>query len=144
MSVGIKERGEFELLDIGCAGTLTTSSLCGICLIPFSCQLKSVIARLGTAGGTQATIVDVLKNGVSIFNPATKINFAAKSATPTYGAFTATTIPFAKGDILKAVVTQVGSANAPADLGLAVVVQRGRACYVYGSPATDTIGYEAE
>jgi len=87
MSVKLKGRAEFEDFAAGCAGTLTTSSLCGIELVPFPCELKGIMARLGTAGGTQATIVDILKNGTTIFASG-KVNFATSSATPTYGPLT--------------------------------------------------------
>ena len=129
MSIDVQHRNEFEDTDVGCAGTLTTSSNCGIELIPFNVQLKGVMARLGTAGGTQATIVDLQLSHAggafaSIFSGATKINFATSSQTPTYGALTNNPPTFVKGDILKVVVTQVGSTPAPADLALALLFAR--------------------
>jgi len=144
MSICLKERGEFEDFGAGSPGTLTTSAVCGIYCIPFACQLKGVLARLGAAGGTQATIVDVQKNGSSIFSGGTKINFAASSTTPTYGALTTNPTQFAKGDVVKIVVTQVGSTPAPADLALALNIQRLRGVYVVGGMVTDTLGLENE
>lgn len=149
MSIRLKERAEFEDTDMGVVGTLTTGSLAGIQMIPFPLQLKGVLARLGTAGGTQATIVDLQKSSqggafASIFSGATKINFATSSQTPTYGALTTNPTVFAKGDLLKAVVTQVGSVPAPADLGLAINLQRFKGSGVAAAQNNDSLGPEAE
>jgi hypothetical protein len=141
--IGLKSRYEFEDFSAGCPGTLTTSSLCGIYVVPFACQLKGVLARLGTAGGTQATIVDIQKNGSSIFSGATKVNFAASSQTPTYGALSVNPTTFVKGDILKIAVTQVGSTPGPADLALGINLQRLRGSFV-SAMVIDGVGPEAE
>jgi hypothetical protein len=119
--IGMKETGEFPILN-GVSGNLTTSSVSGPYLNPFGdvLALKGVIARLGTAGGTQATIVDILKNGTTIFASG-KINFATSSTTPTYGPLTTNPTTFAKGDELKVTVTQVGSGAAPADLAFGLL-----------------------
>ena len=142
--IRLNERNEFEVPDAGSAGTLTTSTICDCFVAPFPCLLKGVLGRLGTAGGTQATIVDIQKNGSSIFSGATKVNFAASSQTPTYGALTANPTQFVKGDIIKITVTQVGSATAPADLALALNLQRQRGTDNIGTMATDSLGTEAE
>jgi hypothetical protein len=149
MSIRLKERAEFEDFAAGVVGTVATTSLCGIEMIPFPVLLKGILARLGTAGGTQATIVDIQKSSqggafASIFSGATKINFASGSQTPTYGALTASPTVFAKGDILKFVVTQVGSAPAPADLAIAINLQRFKGSGVSASTQSDTVGAEAE
>ena len=139
MAIRLNERSEFEIPDAGSVGTLTTSTACDCFLVPFPVVLKGVLARLGTAGGTQATIVDIQKNGTSIFSGATKVNFAASSTTPTYGARTTDPPLFAKGDIVKVVITQVGSGPAPADLGLALNFSRLRGGSVPSGMLTDSI-----
>ena len=137
--IRLNERNEFEVPDAGSAGTLTTSTICDCFVAPFPCLLKGVLGRLGTAGGTQATIVDIQKNGSSIFSGATKVNFAASSQTPTYGALTANPTQFVKGDIVKVVITQVGSTPAPVDLGLALNFARLRGGSIPSGMLTDSI-----
>jgi hypothetical protein len=149
MSIKLKNRAEFEDTDAGVAGTVATTSIAGIEMIAFPCILKGMLARLGTAGGTQATIVDIQKSAqggafTSIFSGATKINFATSSQTPTYGALTTNPTTFLKGDLVKIVVTQAGSVPAPADLGVALNFQRFKGSGVSATTQTDTVGADAE
>jgi hypothetical protein len=51
---------------------------------------------------------------------------------------------FVKGDLVKVVVTQVGSGAAPADLGLALNFQRFKGSAPVGVMVTDSLGLEAE
>lgn len=125
--IGVKELGEY-VYNPSVAGTLTTSSASAPIVIAINrtYALKGVIARLNTAGGTQATVVDILKSSAggafaSIFS-SVKINFATSSQTPTYGPFTTNPTTFVKGDVIKITVTQVGSGPAPVDLAVALLL----------------------
>lgn len=141
--IGLAQRSETEDLAGGVVGTLTAASVGGIWVAPGPLLIKGILARLGTAGGTQATIVDVLKNGVTIFASG-KINFATSSTTPTYGPLTVNPTLLAKGDILKVTVTQVGSAPAPADLALAILFSRTHGGRMPGQMVTDGFGLDNE
>jgi hypothetical protein len=141
--IGLAQRSETEDLAGGVAGTLTAASVGGIWVATGPLLVKGILARLGTASGTQATIVDVLKNGVTIFASG-KVNFATSSATPTYGPLTLNPTPLAKGDILKVIVTQVGSAPAPVDLALAILFSRTHGGRMPGQMITDGFGQDNE
>jgi hypothetical protein len=141
--IGLAQRSETEDLAGGVVGTLTGSSVGGIWVATGPLLIKGILARLGTAGATQATIVDVLKNGTTIFASG-KVNFAASSATPTYGPLTVNPTLLAKGDILKVIVTQVGSAPAPVDLALAILFVRAHGGRLPGQMITDGFGLDNE
>jgi hypothetical protein len=149
MGIRLKEHAETESFDLGIAGAVTAITLPTNILAPFALVLKGVYAFLNTAGGTQATIVDIQKAAAggafaSVFSGATKINFAISSQTPTFGALTNPLVTFNKGDMLRFVVTQVGSAPAPADLGLAVLLQRPKYSGVSAATQFGTVDIQAE
>src|SRR6185437_14326974 len=122
--IGTKETGEFPV-EFGVSGTITISSVADPYVVPLSdtLGLKGVIVRLGTPGGTQATIVDILKNGSSIFASG-KMSIAATTGVVTYGPFTTNPTTFTKGDVIKITVTQVGSGPAPADLAVSLLLAK--------------------
>lgn len=149
MGIRLKEHAESESFDVGLAGAITAITLPTCILAPFALVLKGIYAFLNTAGGTQATIVDVQKAAAggaftSIFSGATKINFATSSQTPTYGPLTNPLVTFNKGDMLRFVVTQVGSAPAPTDLGLAVLLQRPKYSGVAAATQFGTVDINSE
>lgn len=138
MSVGVKETGEYPI-SLGIAGTLTTSSVSIPYVLPFggTWLLKGMIGRLVTAGGTQATIADITKNGTTIFSSG-KINFALSTTTPSaYGPLTTNPASFVKGDIIRLTVTQVGSGAAPADLAVGLLLCRVGATKLPAATVTD-------
>jgi hypothetical protein len=141
--ISFSKRNETEDLAGGVIGTLTAASVGGIWVATGPLLIKAILARLGTAGGTQATIVDVLKNGVTIFTSG-KINFATNSAIPTYGPLTLNPTALAKGDILKVIVTQVGSAPAPVDLALAILFSRTHGGKIPSAMIADGFGLDNE
>jgi len=138
MSIKVKNRCEFEDFAAGCPGTLTTGSLCGIYVVPFPCQLKGVLAALGTAG--TACTVDILKNGTTIFASG-KIAFGS-TTTPTYGTLTNNPTTFVKGDIVKVTCSTI--TGSPADLGLALNFQRTKASGPSAQTQLGSIGADAE
>ncbi len=82
-----------------------------------------VRASVGTAPTGASIIVDVLKNGTSIFNvtPANRATITAGTNTAVAGSPDTTT--FTTGDYITVSVTQVGSAVAGADLTVSVRLQ---------------------
>jgi|HubBroStandDraft_2_1064218.scaffolds.fasta_scaffold377099_2 hypothetical protein len=135
--IGIKETGELPI-EFGVSGTITTSSAADPYVVPLTdvLGLKGIIVRLGTPGGTQATIVDVLKNGSTIFSSG-KVSLAATTGTPTYGVFTSAVPTFTKGDVIKITVTQVGSGPAPADLAVSLLLVKPSATKYPAATVTD-------
>jgi len=97
-------------------------------IVPAAGFLKAVVAGFsligtdGTGAPTQDVIVDIKKNGTSIFSGATKINFThAKQVgganTPVladnYGALSTNPVPVAKGDRIQIDITQILNGTAP-------------------------------
>jgi hypothetical protein len=144
MSIKLKQRGEFEDLQCGQAGTMSATTITTF-VIPFACVLKGVIARAGIAGTTGTSNTDIRKNGTSIFaSGSTAIQFATTSTTPSYGAIGAANPPsFVKGDVVTIVNTAVHTTPIQ-NLALAVCFQRQRGTGLVSALLTDTLGPEAE
>lgn len=145
--IKLKNQGELLVDTLSVPGTQTTSAVAKtVYIVPFACQLKSLFARLGTAGITGSQNVDIKKNGTSIF-AAGGIAFATTAVIPTYGALTAGNKPavqFAKGDVIGVYVTTIHSGTAAIDLALSLVLQRLKGTGPVAAMLTDTIGPEAE
>jgi len=145
MGIKLKNRVELEDLQCGIGGNQAVSTTpIAIFLIPFSCVLKGILARVRTAGTTATANIDIRKNGTSIFaSGATAIQFASGSVTPTYGAIAATNPPtFVKGDILTIVVTAINTTPA-VDTAIALVFQKQQGSGVTSALQLDTLGPEA-
>ena len=140
----LKAIAEFDHLDIGVAGTLSTGAK-QVIVAPFQCVVKALLGRVRVAGTTGAMNIDVQRNGASIFaSGAAGIQFASASTTPTYGPFAAQNpAQLQKGDILTVNVTTVHTTPA-IDLGLAIVLQRLRGGGPVAATVTDTLGVENE
>ena len=104
-------------------------------VVPFACRLKGVLAKLTVAGTTGSMIVDVNKNGTTIFSAAPKITFATTAQEPTYAALTTDPTTFVKNDVISVDVDSVHSTPGEG-LSLLVVLQRGKA----SSAAATTLG----
>lgn len=86
-------------------------------------QIQTIAAMVGTAPTGAAVIVDVNKNGTSIFGTqANRPTVAVSANAAVVGAFTATTVTV--GDYLTIDVDQIGSTVAGSDLVVAVRLQR--------------------
>lgn len=108
-------REQFQL-DI--AGTIATSSR-DRWVAPFNGDITGVIATVATAPTGATMILDVQKNGVTMFSTVTKATIpiagtkSPKTAAPDVTAFVT-------GDEITLVPTQVGSSVAGADLNVSV------------------------
>jgi hypothetical protein len=142
----IKIKNESELLvPIQKFGAAAAAALPGFAEIsaPATGFIKAVYATFGlmgtdgTGSPTQDVIVDVAKNGTSIFSGATKINFTHTKMVGTanthidadnYGALSANPVPVTKGDRINVAITQVlngTSPTQPLDLTVWIVFARG-------------------
>lgn len=143
--IKIKNEAEYiaKQLTISTGSALTLNALSDIFLAPAAGFLKAIVASLGqmgtdgTGAPTQDFIVDVLKNGTSIFSGSTKINFShalqvGTANTPisadNYGALSSTPVAIKKGDKIQVKITQVLNGTSPVqgqDLGVTIVLARG-------------------
>lgn len=111
-------------IDLNVAGALTTSSKVRT-PIAYALYVEQVLVEVGTAPTGAALIVDVKKNGTTIFTTTANRPTVAISgfSSPTTGAGSG--VPdvtnFAAGDVLEVDVTQVGSTVAGSDLGVAIL-----------------------
>lgn len=111
---------------------------------PYASRIKAIYATFGVMGTdgtgapTQDVIVDVKKNGTSIFSGAGKVNWThagqlGTANTPSnasaYGALSTNPTLLAKGDFVRIDITQILNGTAPVqptDLTIHVVLERTR------------------
>lgn len=158
--IRIRNTSEYiaKQLTISTGSALTVSALSDIFLTPAAGFLKSIVASLGkmgtdgTGSPTQDFVVDVFKNGTSIFSGATKLNFShalqlGTANTPinadNYGALSSTPVAVKKGDKIQVQVTQILNGTSPVqpqDLGVTIVLVRGNGW----APETTLLGQLSE
>lgn len=115
-----------ETLDFYISGAQTTGAKKASKLIGVACEIVDVRAHLDTAPAGSSFIVDVNKNGTTIFTTQSArptILAAANASSNTAPAVTA----LAAGDRLSVDVDQIGSGTAGSDLYVSVTVRRAAA-----------------
>jgi hypothetical protein len=112
-----------ELTTFSRSGTLTTFTGAGRFLLPFAITILGVSAAVNTAPTGASIVVDVNKNGTSIFPSNPKPTILA-SAFKTAAEATPNTTAVASGDYLTCDVDQVGSSVAGADLTVVIRYRR--------------------
>lgn len=105
-------------------GTLVTgTSLAPVLIAPFALTITKAFARVKTAPTGAALIVDVNKNGTSIWNTnqGNRLQIAASASSGSQTSFDTTSL--AEGDYLELDVDQIGSTIAGADLTVELYCQ---------------------
>lgn len=111
-----------ETFPFSATGVLTVKSFPMRFYVEDACEVISVRASVGTAPVGASLIVDVNKNGVTIFSPQSgRPAIAAGSNTATVSP---SGVTLASGDYLTIDVDQIGSSTAGADLTVQVRVHR--------------------
>ena len=110
-------------VQVSIPGTQTAATNKFFLEVPFAGRLKAIKAILGAAGVTGSQVVDVNKNGTTIFSGAGKITFGATTA-PTYAALTADPTEFVKGDNVSVDVDSIHT-TAAVNLSIWLVFSRG-------------------
>ena len=100
-------------------GTQTASNVKAMEIVPFDGFITNVHAELVTAGVTGSQVVDLNKNGTTIFAAAAKITFTAAAAVNAYSALTSRAV--SKGDKISLDVDSIHSGTAA--VGLLVHMQ---------------------
>ena len=112
-----------QVLQMGVPGTQTATTDKEFVTCPMDGFIKAIIAKLGTAGITGTQVVDIHKNGVTVFGSLAKIVFAttnvAPNAHPAYG-----DISVLKGDQLSLDVDTIHSGTVAEDLTVALVISK--------------------
>lgn len=122
--VGVPIDLSVEVLAFSSAGALTAST--GVSRFPIAggnFTILSVAAMVNTAPTGASVIVDVKKNGTTIFGTsANRPTIAIGATSATVGAFSVTTAT--TGDYFSVDVAQIGSTVAGSDLVVAIRMQR--------------------
>jgi hypothetical protein len=121
---GLPVDASWECAPFSLAGAVTTGA--GVLRFPVkggTFQIQTVAAMVGTAPTGASLIVDVNKNGTSIYGTqANRPTIAASANAATVGAHTATTVT--DGDYITVDVDQVGSTVAGSNLVVVIRMQR--------------------
>jgi len=139
--IELRNKGEF-LVVFQVGGALAVDNALNAFKVPFPARLKAINAKLVTAGVTGSMIVDINKNGTTIFSGALKLTFATTAVDPTYDTFATDPTTFDLADMLSLDVDSVHTIPAEG-LVVELVLERQR---ISGSSATETgtIGSDAE
>jgi hypothetical protein len=108
------------LLKLESNGTLTVGAGKDRALIPFNAEIVSVSAVVGTAPTGASLIVDVLKNGTTIYTTTANRPTIAAGATQTSALTRPDVTKLAPNDLLTLSVSQIGSTVAGADLDVVI------------------------
>lgn len=121
---GLPVDASWENCPFSKAGTLVVAT--GVSRYPVkggTFQIQTIAAMVNTAPTGAAILVDVNKNGTSIYGTqANRPSIAISGTSATVGAHTATTVT--DGDYLTVDVDQIGSTVAGADLVVVIRMQR--------------------
>lgn len=106
--------------EFAVVGTLTTgTSVTPLLIVPQSMTIEKVWVQVKTAPTGQAIIIDINKNGTTIWtNQANRAQIAASGTSGTQTSFSVTSL--SEGDYLSIDLDQVGSSVAGADLTIAM------------------------
>jgi hypothetical protein len=121
---GLPVDSSWEVVPFSSGGTLTlkTGTL-GFPITGGTFDIETVAARVNTAPAGASVVIDVNKNGTTIFGTAAnRPTIPAGSKTATVGAHSVTSVT--TGDYLTVDIDQIGSSVAGADLVVVVRLQR--------------------
>jgi predicted aconitase with swiveling domain len=104
-------------------GVLTAAAGKAFVVAPYGGTIKKIAARVGATSAGSSILVDINKNGTTIFTTqANRPTIAAASVVATL-AGTPEVLTFAAGDLLSVDIDQIGSGTAGSNLGVAVLVE---------------------
>jgi hypothetical protein len=115
------DAASWKLFEASLAGAQTTGTLKYKWVVPFNGKIKDIRAHLNTAPAGQAFIIDVNKNGTTVFTT------QANRPTIAAGANDSTTylpdvVDVKAGDKLSLDIDQVGSTTAGSDLSVSISI----------------------
>lgn len=111
------------VLQFPSIGVLTAAAGKAFVVAPYGGVVKKIVARVGTAPTGAALIVDVNKNGTTIFTTQANRPTIAVSGVSATLAGLPDVLTFAAGDLLSIDIDQVGSTVAGANLGFSILVE---------------------
>jgi hypothetical protein len=122
MGIRIKNQ-HHHILTLKASLTLSATTNKDFALVPFAGKISNIYATCSTVGtGNTNSIIDINKNGTTIFSQAPKITISTQSTTVSYSTFTSQPTDVAAGDIISMDIDSVGSGMA--NLLVSVVITR--------------------
>lgn len=112
-----------DVLHLQSVGTLTAAAGKAFAVAPYDGVIKKISGKVGTAPTGATLIVDVNKNGTTIFTTQANRPTVAVSATAATLAGFPEVTTFAAGDLISIDIDQIGSSVAGANLAVAVAVE---------------------
>jgi predicted aconitase with swiveling domain len=111
------------ILQFQSVGVLTAAAGKAFVVAPYGGTIKKIAARVGSTSAGSSILVDINKNGTTIFTTqANRPTIAAASVVATL-AGTPEVLTFAAGDLLSVDIDQIGSSTAGSNLGVSVLVE---------------------
>jgi hypothetical protein len=125
------------VLSLRSAGTLTAATNKDIAIVPFAGCISNICALSSTHGvGSTDTVVDINKNGTTIFGAATKITLDGGTTTVSYSALTSQPTMVAAGDVLTMDIDSVGSTFSNLEVLITISKTRVDVCGTTSNHAT--------
>jgi len=122
MGIRVKNLHNY-ICELKVTKTLTATQNAAVDKIPFSGFITNIVAKVSDGGtGSTASFVDIHKNGVTIFDQATKMTFAATTGTVSYSTLSGTVGIVSAGDMLSLDIDSISTA--PINLVCHVTVSR--------------------
>ena len=111
------------VLQFQSVGTLTAAAGKAFVVAPYGGTIKKIAATVGTTSAGSSIIVDINKNGTTIFTTQGNRPTIAAAAVVATLAGTPNVVTFAAGDLLSVDIDQIGSGTAGSNLGVSVLVE---------------------
>ncbi len=111
------------VLQFQSVGVLTAAAGKAFVVAPYGGTIKKIAARVGTTSAGSSIIVDINKNGTTIFTTQANRPTIAAAAVVATLAGQPEVLTFAAGDLLSMDIDQIGSSTAGSNLGVSVLVE---------------------
>lgn len=112
------------VLQFQSVGVLTAAAGKAFVVAPYGGTIKKISASVGTTSAGSSIIVDINKNGTTIFTTqANRPTIAAAAVVATLAGTGPSVVTFAAGDLLSVDIDQIGSGTAGSNLGVSVLVE---------------------
>jgi hypothetical protein len=107
--IRIKNTSQY-ILNLRSPGTATAATNKDCVSVPFPCKILNLYATCSSGGtGSTSSIVDIHKNGTTIFATSVKITITPITGAVAYSTFTSQPTELAAGDILSMDIDQIST-----------------------------------
>lgn len=122
MGIRVKNLGNY-VMNLVAPGTITAATGKDLAVAPFAGYIVNCYATISDGGtGVTSSVVDIHKNGVTVFKTATKMTFVATTGVCTYSTFFTTALSVSAGDVFQLDVDSI--ATSPKNLHVSLLLSR--------------------